>query len=192
MARLRRQATTCGPLPVRSCEASSAKVTSRTQCRPFSIAQQRREGGHLAWRAVGLALGQHGTGGVIHRGQQVDLPAVASGAAQCLAVDRDRTSTLAGTVTVSQPCADHGGQQVRVHPDEGPADGGLGRHHPAVGGIAACTERGADRLGGVGGPLGDRGDRRAPVRAAAAAMARIATSGWRRPLGLRGSPIVAR
>ena len=39
MTRLRRQAMTCGPVPVRTLQASSAKVTSRTQCRPFSIAQ---------------------------------------------------------------------------------------------------------------------------------------------------------
>jgi hypothetical protein len=156
------------------------------------VAQQRLEPGDLTGGAVDLALGEHGAGGVVYRGEQMDLPAVAPGAPQRLAVDRDRPSTLAGTVTVSQPCADHGGQQVRVHAGEGPADRGLGRHHPAVGGIAACIERGADRLGGVGGPLGDRGDRPGAGQDRAAAMARIATSGWRRPLGLRGSPIVAR
>ncbi len=37
IARLRRHAKTCGAVPVRTWEASSAKVTSRTQCRPFSI-----------------------------------------------------------------------------------------------------------------------------------------------------------
>jgi hypothetical protein len=36
MTRLRRHAIVCGPVPVRSWEASSAKVTSRTWCRPFS------------------------------------------------------------------------------------------------------------------------------------------------------------
>jgi hypothetical protein len=33
------QAMTLGPVPVRTWEASSAKVVSRTWCRPFSIAQ---------------------------------------------------------------------------------------------------------------------------------------------------------
>jgi hypothetical protein len=39
---LRRQAMTLGPVPVRTWEASSAKVVSRTWCRPFSIAQCQR------------------------------------------------------------------------------------------------------------------------------------------------------
>jgi hypothetical protein len=37
MTRLRREAMTWGPAPVRTWEWSSAKVTSRTQCRLFSI-----------------------------------------------------------------------------------------------------------------------------------------------------------
>ena len=36
IARLRREAMTCGACPVRTWERSSAKVTSRTQCRPLS------------------------------------------------------------------------------------------------------------------------------------------------------------
>src|SRR4029450_414280 len=44
MTRLRRQAMTCGAVPVRAWEPSSAKVTSRTQCRPFWIAQWPRRG----------------------------------------------------------------------------------------------------------------------------------------------------
>jgi hypothetical protein len=114
---------------------------------------------------------------VVHRGEQMDAAAVAGRAPQRLAVDRDRTSTLARTVTVSEPRAGHGGQQVRVHAGEGPADRGLGRYHPAVGGIAAGAERGTNRLRGVRGPLRDRVIDRAPVRTATAAMARIATSG---------------
>jgi hypothetical protein len=66
---------------------------------------------------------------------------------------------LAGTVPVSQPRADHRGQQVRVHAGEGPADGGLGRHHPPVGSVTAGAERDTHRLRGVGGPLSDRGHR---------------------------------
>jgi hypothetical protein len=65
---------------------------------------------------------------------------------------------LAGTVPVSEPRADHGGQQVRVHA-RGPADRGLGRHHPPVGSITASAERGTHRLRGVRGPLSDRGHR---------------------------------
>jgi hypothetical protein len=38
--------------------------------------QQGLKGGDLAGDPVDLALGQHITGGVVHRGQQVDLPAV--------------------------------------------------------------------------------------------------------------------
>jgi hypothetical protein len=39
MARLRRQTMTCGAVPVRTWEASSAKVTSRTTCGTFSMDQ---------------------------------------------------------------------------------------------------------------------------------------------------------
>jgi len=40
--RLRREAMTRGPLPVRIWEASSPKVTSRTQCTRFSMCQWPR------------------------------------------------------------------------------------------------------------------------------------------------------
>ena len=43
MTRLRRQAMTLGPAPVRTCEVSSAKVTSRSWC-SASIAQWLRAG----------------------------------------------------------------------------------------------------------------------------------------------------
>jgi hypothetical protein len=39
MAKLPKAAMTCGAVPVRTREASSAKVTSRTWCSPFSIPQ---------------------------------------------------------------------------------------------------------------------------------------------------------
>jgi hypothetical protein len=46
------------------------------------VGQQWPEPGDLARRAVDLSLGQHGAGGVVHRGEQVDLPALgAAGAA---------------------------------------------------------------------------------------------------------------
>jgi hypothetical protein len=45
-------------------------------------------------------LGEDGAGGVVHRGEQVDLPAVAFGTAERLAVDRDRSAPLGWVVTV--------------------------------------------------------------------------------------------
>jgi hypothetical protein len=128
------------------------------------VGQQRLEGGDLARGAVDPALGEDDAGGVVHRGQQVGLPAVccAAGAAQGLAVDRDRPSPLVGLVAVCKPRADRGGQRLGVHAAQGPADRGLGgdRPHPAAGaGIAAGPERGTHGLGCVRGPLGDRGDR---------------------------------
>jgi len=127
------------------------------------LGQQGLEGGHLARRAVDLALGEHRAGGVVHRAEQVDLPALGAagaGAAERLAVDRDRPSMLAGTVAVGQPGADRGGQRLGVHAGERPADRGLGGPHPAAGqGIVTGPERGTHGLGCVGGPLGDRGDR---------------------------------
>ena len=54
--------------------------------------QQRPEARDFAGGAVDLALRQHRTAGVVHRGEQVDLAAVwgVSGAGQGLAIDRDR------------------------------------------------------------------------------------------------------
>jgi hypothetical protein len=110
-------------------------------------------------------LGEHGTGGVVRRGEQVDLPAVvAFGAPQRLAVDRDRPPSMLlarspGAVTVGQPRADHRRQRRWIHAAKGPTDGGLGGHHPAVGGVTASAERRTHRLGSIGGPRGDRGHR---------------------------------
>jgi hypothetical protein len=131
------------------------------------VGQQGLEGGHLTRRAVDLALGEHRAGGVVHRGQQVGLPAVccAAGAAERLAVDRHRPSMLAGLAglaAVCKPGADRGGQRLGVHTGQGPADRGLGGDgpHPAAGaGIAAGPERGTHGLGCLRGPLGDRDDR---------------------------------
>jgi hypothetical protein len=124
------------------------------------VGQQRLKAGDLAWRAVDLALGNHRTGGVVHRGEQVDLPAITTGAAQGLAVDRDRTSTPVGPgAAAGQPGADGGGQRLGVQAGQGAADGGLCRHRPAVGGVASGAERGTDRLRGIGGPFADRSQR---------------------------------
>ena len=144
--------------------------------------QQRDEGRHLAGGAVDGALGQHRAGGVVHAGQQVDLPAVAgtAGAAQGLAVDRDRpprTSIGAGTGTVvgSQPGAKHPGQRHRVHAGQGPAEGGLGRHHPGAGVGPPGAERGPHRLRVSAAHSAIAASDRAPASTAAAARAR---RGW--------------
>jgi hypothetical protein len=124
--------------------------------------QQRDQARDLAWGAVDRALGQHRAGGMLHRGQQMDLPAViALGAPQRLAVDRNRAAPLlaGGTVAVGQPRAEHRRQRGCVHAGERAADGGLTGHRPAVGGVTAAAERGPHRLGGLRGPLGDRGHR---------------------------------
>jgi hypothetical protein len=122
-------------------------------------------------------LGQHGAGGVVHRGEQMGLPAVASGAAQCLAVDCDRPSPLARTVTVGKPRADRGGQGLGVKPGEvrrivvsvGTTQrSGASRRAPS----AARTGCGVSAAHSAIAVID-----RAPVRTAAAAMARIATNG---------------
>jgi hypothetical protein len=96
-----------------------------------------------------------------------------AGATQRLAVDRDRPPPLSllrfkavvvMAVADTQPGADRGGQGLGVKPAERAADGGLGRDHEATSErIAAGAERGPNRLGRVGGPLGD-GDRRPGTR----------------------------
>jgi hypothetical protein len=40
----------------------------------LQLAQQRLQPGHLAGGAVDLALGEHGAGGAVDRGQQMDPP----------------------------------------------------------------------------------------------------------------------
>ena len=125
--------------------------------------QQRGEPRDFAGGAVDGALGQYRAGGVVHRGEQVELAAVGRlfGAAQGLAVDGDRPPVLAVTpVTVAQPGTDRRGQRLVVEVAQGAADGGLRGDRPVAGqGVAAGAQRGAHRLGRVGGPLGDRGHR---------------------------------
>jgi hypothetical protein len=127
--------------------------------------KQRGEGGDLLGRAADLALGQHLAGGVVHRRQQVHRAAVTVGwvgAAQGLAVDGDRPPPAGhptGTLLVGQPGADRAGDCVGVQAAEGAADGGLGRDGEAAGGLLAGAQGGPDRLGRIGGPFGDRGDR---------------------------------
>ena len=150
------------------------------------VGQQRLEGGDLLWGAAYLLLGQHGAGGMVHRGEQVDLALAvvgcAAGAAEGLAVDRDRPSlpsslimVVAMVVAAGKPCADRCGQGLGVKPGEGAADRGFGRDRPdpSAGAAIAVTDR-------------------APARTAAAASTRMATSGCRRPARALGSVMVAR
>jgi hypothetical protein len=157
------------------------------------VGQQGLEGGHLATRAVDVALGEDGAGGVVHRGEQVDSAAVAVGAAQRLAVDRDRPSPLIMAVAVGKPRTHRGGQSLGVKPGQRPADRGFGRDRPSAGeGIAAGAERGTDRLGCVRGPFGDRGDRPRTGQDRGSGEHQDATSGCRRPARVLGSVMVAR
>jgi hypothetical protein len=61
----------------------------------------------FAGGAVDLALDEQRTGGVVHHGEQMDLPALSvPGAPQRLAVDGDRPPSMLpgpGTVTVDKP-----------------------------------------------------------------------------------------
>jgi hypothetical protein len=133
--------------------------------------KQRGERGHLLRGAADLALGQHRAALVVHRRQQVHRAAVTvrrMGAAQRLAVHGHRPPASCGSATVpipvavGQPGADRAGHRVWVQARQRPADGGLGRHRPVVRSVAAGAERDPDRLGRLGGPLGERGDRPRP------------------------------
>jgi hypothetical protein len=123
------------------------------------VSQQRPQAGHLAGGAVDLALGQHPPGGVLHGRQQVG-PAgrrVGRPAASCRP---PRPPVAAGwDPRVGQPRTDHPGQGVSVQAGQASADGGLGWYREVGGGVAAGAQRGADRLWGILGPLGDRGHR---------------------------------
>jgi hypothetical protein len=146
-----------GDQEVRSLGVGLERVGGDHRAGQVQALKQRLEAGHLAGGAVDLALGQHPAGGVLHGGQQVDLPAAATRAAQRLAVHRDRPSPLVRMVTVGQPRANHPGQRLGIQTRQGPADGGLAGHHPVGGGVPAGAKRLADRLRGIRGPLGDRG-----------------------------------
>jgi hypothetical protein len=143
--------------------------------------------------AFDLAVGQHGAGSVLHRGEQVDLAAVwCAGTAERLAVDRDGPAAPLSAVAVGQPGADRGRQGVGIQAAQGPAKGGLGRGAVVVRAIAAGAERGPDWLGVSAAHSAIAVIERAPVSATAAAMARTAMSGWRRPREARGSGMMGR
>jgi hypothetical protein len=74
--------------------AGVQRVGSDHRSGEVKVGQQRLEGGDLIRGAAELLLGEHGTGGMVHRGEQVHLPVVgcAAGAAEGLTVDRDRPS----------------------------------------------------------------------------------------------------
>jgi hypothetical protein len=79
-------------------------------------------------------------------------------APQDLAVHRDHTAVAWRVQPVGQPRADGGIHRVAVHPCQHPADGGLAGNLAAAGErVTAHAQRGQDRPGRVGGPLGDRG-----------------------------------
>jgi hypothetical protein len=105
---------------------------------------------------------------VIHRRQQVHRAAVTAcrtGAAQPLAVDGNGRHRLA-----AGPRRSRSASQAPIAParasasraSKRPADGDLGRDGEVAGGVVAGAECGEDRLGRVGGPFADRGDRPRP------------------------------
>jgi hypothetical protein len=97
---------------------------------------------------------------VVQRCEQVHLVAVTGRAAQCLAVNREHAAVARRAQPVGQPRAHGGVHRVAIDPGEHPADGGLAGGVAAAGKrVTAHPERGQDRPGRVGGPLGDRGHR---------------------------------
>jgi hypothetical protein len=149
--------------------------------------------GTSAGGAVDLALGEHSAGGVVHRGEQVDLAAVGvDGAAQRLAIDRDCPAVPRLVVAVGQPGADRGGQGVGIKPAERAANGGLAGDAAAVRAIAAGAERETDRLGSVGGPVGDRGHRAGAAQDCGGGHGQDGDEWVAAATGARGSGTVAR
>jgi hypothetical protein len=107
-------------------------------------------------------------------------------------VERVGGDDRAGQVQAGQPCTERRRQRGCVHTLERAADDGLTGHRPAIGASrrapsAARTGGGASAAHSAIAVID-----RAPVSTAAAAMARIAASVWRRPLVRRGSWMVAR
>jgi hypothetical protein len=63
---------------------------------------------------------------------------------------------------------------------------GPGLNGEMAGGVAAGTQRGPHRLGRIGDPVGDRGDRPGAGQHRGGGQVRMATRGWRRPRAARG------
>ncbi len=124
--------------------------------------QEGPEPDDLVGGVVDVDLVQDRAGGVVHRGEQVDLRiGVVAAAAQGLAVDRDRPPPRRPGclwLLVGQPPADHLVQRVGVDAGQHAAHGRLAWWPPdSAQRVAAYPERGQDRLGRVSGPLADRG-----------------------------------
>jgi hypothetical protein len=96
-------------------------------------------------------------GGVLHRRQQVDVPAVPLGAPQRRGVHRDRPSPLVGTSRSASQAPTQAVKAMAVQAGQGAADGGRRRHREVVGRLGSGAQRGADHRRGIGGPPGDRG-----------------------------------
>jgi hypothetical protein len=71
----------------------------------------------------------------------------------------------------------------QVQAGQGAADGGLGRHRPVIGASRRAPNAARIGRGASVAHSPTAASERAPVKTAAAVMARIATSGWRRPPG---------
>ena len=76
--------------------------------------EQGLEPGDLVGLGVHVALGEDRAGGVVHAGKQVDTIPGAAGAADGLALDRDRPSAPVRMVTVGQPGAERPRKRVSV------------------------------------------------------------------------------
>jgi hypothetical protein len=120
-------------------EGDIADVVQRLDC-PVPLDEVGEPGG------VGLDEGQAGDGIDGHR-----LPPPGAGV------------QVAGPAGDLDDLGDVGKAEV-VDGDglERPADGGLGRDGEVAGSVGAGAQRGPDRLGRIGGPFGDRGDRPRP------------------------------
>jgi hypothetical protein len=149
--------------------------------------QQRLELGDLVGGGGHLALGEHGAVVVVQSGQQAHLVAVTGRAPQRLAVDGDHAaaSQARRAQPVGQPRADRPVEPIAVDPCQHPADGGLAGDLAVAGErVTAHPERGQDRPGRVGGPLGDRGHR------PGAGRHRRGTDGQHAGQGMSSSPPV--
>jgi hypothetical protein len=160
--------------------------------------QQRLERGHLLGRAAELALGQHRAAGVVHRRQQVHRATVAA----CrMAPRRVLPSTaMARRRLTAGPRRSRSASQVPMAPGQRVwVQAGQVRRMVASAGTAkqpgawwrapspARTGWGASAAHSAIAAID-----RAPASTAAAAVARMATSGWRRPRVARGSGTAAR
>jgi hypothetical protein len=157
--------------------------------------QQGLEGGHLTWGAVDLALGQHRAGGVVHRGEQVELPAVWwAPPAQGLAVDRDRPPALAGALAVGKPPSDHSRQRLGIQAGQRPARIVVlvGTAQRPVSGSRRVPSAARTGWGASMAHSAMAATDRAPATTPAAASPQDGDQRWRRPARALGSVTAAR